>query len=78
MPHQVISTVQAIMFSKKDAQIISHLRNNARKKVTHISREMKIPCIVGTRNATDIFKDGDLVEVDADKGIVRKIDKSKK
>ena len=31
------------MLSKKDAEIISHLRNNARKKITHISREMKIP-----------------------------------
>ena len=31
------------MLSKKDAEIISHLRNNARKKITHISREMQIP-----------------------------------
>jgi len=31
------------MFSKKDAEIISHLRNNARKKITNISKEMKIP-----------------------------------
>jgi phosphohistidine swiveling domain-containing protein len=38
-----------------------------------ISREFKIPCIVGTKIATQIFKDGDLVEVDADKGIVKKI-----
>ncbi len=38
-----------------------------------ISREMKKPCIVGTKNATQIFKDGDLVEVDANKGIVKKI-----
>lgn len=38
-----------------------------------ISREFKIPCIIGTRIATSVFKDGDLVEVDADKGIVRKI-----
>ncbi|MBU1031256.1 MAG: PEP/pyruvate-binding domain-containing protein [Nanoarchaeota archaeon] len=38
-----------------------------------ISREMNIPCIVATNNATQIFKDGDYVEVDADKGIVRKI-----
>src|SRR3989338_597959 len=31
------------MISKKDAEIISHLRNNARKKITHISKELKIP-----------------------------------
>lgn len=38
-----------------------------------ISRELKIPCIIGTGNATRVFKDGDLVEVDAEKGIVRKV-----
>lgn len=36
-----------------------------------ISRELKIPCIVGTKIATQVLKDGDLVEVDADEGIVR-------
>lgn len=36
-----------------------------------VSRELKIPCIVGTGNATDLFKDGDLVEVDANEGMVR-------
>lgn len=38
-----------------------------------IAREMKKPCIVGTKNATKILKDGDLIEVDAEKGMVRKI-----
>lgn len=38
-----------------------------------VSRELKIPCIVNTKNATKVLKDGDLVEVDATKGIVRKI-----
>jgi len=36
-----------------------------------IARELKKPCIVGTRNCTKVLKDGDLVEVDAEKGIVR-------
>ncbi len=36
-----------------------------------VSREMKKPCIVGTRNATRLIKDGDLIEVDADNGIVK-------
>ena len=36
-----------------------------------LAREFKIPCIVGTKNATDKLKDGDLVEVDANMGIVR-------
>lgn len=38
-----------------------------------IAREFGIPCVVGTKNATRVFKDCDLVEVDADRGIVRKI-----
>ena len=38
-----------------------------------ISRELKIPCIVGCLHAMYVLKDGDTVEVDADKGIVRKI-----
>lgn len=36
-----------------------------------VSRELRIPSIVGTKHATKIFKNGDLIEVDADKGIVR-------
>jgi len=30
-------------------------------------------CIIGTKIATKVLKDGDMVEVDAEKGIVRKI-----
>lgn len=36
-----------------------------------VSRELKIPCIVGTKNATIILRDGNLVEVDAENGIVK-------
>ncbi len=42
-----------------------------------VSRELKIPCIVGTKVATQALKDGDLVEVDADKGIVKILKKKK-
>ena len=38
-----------------------------------VSRELDIPCIVQTEVATRIFKTGDFVEVDAAKGVVRKI-----
>jgi phosphohistidine swiveling domain-containing protein len=36
-----------------------------------VSRELNIPCIIGTNNATRILKDGDFVEVDAEKGIIK-------
>lgn len=38
-----------------------------------IAREFHKPCVVGTKFATKIFKDGDLVEVDAGRGIVKKL-----
>jgi phosphoenolpyruvate synthase/pyruvate phosphate dikinase len=43
-----------------------------------ISRELGIPCIIGTKIATKILKNGDLVEVDADKGIVKILKKGLK
>lgn len=36
-----------------------------------ISRELKTPCIIGTKIATRVLKDGDLVEVDANNGVVK-------
>jgi len=38
-----------------------------------IARELHIACVIGTKIATKVFKDGDLVEVDANTGTVRKI-----
>ena len=38
-----------------------------------ISREYDKPCVVGTGLATVVFRDGDIVEVDANAGVVRKV-----
>ncbi|MBI4262180.1 hypothetical protein HY624_01495 [Candidatus Uhrbacteria bacterium] len=38
-----------------------------------LAREFKIPTVIGTKIATRVFHDGDRVEFDAVKGIVRKI-----
>ncbi len=40
-----------------------------------IAREFKKPCIIGTKIATKVLKDGDFVEVDADKGVVKILNK---
>ena len=40
-----------------------------------VAREMKKPCIIGTKIATKVLKDGDFVEVDAERGIVTIIKK---
>jgi len=42
-----------------------------------IAREMKKPCIIGTKIATQILKDGDMVEVDANTGKIRILEKKK-
>lgn len=39
-----------------------------------ISRELNIPCVVGTKIATHVLKTGDKIEVDATNGIVKLID----
>ena len=39
-----------------------------------VSRELETPCVVGTKIATQVLKDGDKVEVDADNGVVRIIE----
>lgn len=39
-----------------------------------VSREFGIPCVIGTRIATSVFKNGDLLKVDANNGVVKKID----
>ncbi|MEK7551910.1 MAG: PEP/pyruvate-binding domain-containing protein [Patescibacteria group bacterium] len=36
-----------------------------------VSRELGIPCVIGTKIATQVLKDGDMVEMDADNGIVK-------
>ncbi|MBW2981505.1 hypothetical protein KY343_01365 [Candidatus Woesearchaeota archaeon] len=40
-----------------------------------VSRELRVPCVIGTKVATHVLKDGDLVEIDTEEGIVRKINK---
>jgi pyruvate, water dikinase len=38
-----------------------------------VAREFGVPCIVSLKNVTKKFKDGDLVELDANKGLVKKV-----
>ena len=38
-----------------------------------VARELQTPCVVGCKHALHILKDGDLVEVDATKGTIKKL-----
>jgi len=65
-----LTTPDFVVAMKKAAAIVTDLGGiTSHAAVT--SRELKIPCIVGTKNATRILKRGEMVEVDADQGIVK-------
>lgn len=42
-----------------------------------VSRELGIPCVTSTKIATSVLKDGDEVEVDANKGVVSRLPRQK-
>lgn len=42
-----------------------------------VSRELNIPCVIGTKIATKVLKDNDLVEVDANNGLIKILKKIK-
>lgn len=43
-----------------------------------VSRELHIPSVIGTGNATQVLHDGDIVTLDSQKGIVEAIESSDK
>lgn len=55
---------------RKSSAIVTNL-GGITSHAAIISRELGIPCIVGTKNATEILKTGDMVDVDADKGEIK-------
>lgn len=59
-----------VALMKKSAAIITD-EGSLTSHAAIVSRELGIPCIVGTKVATQVLKDGDIVEVDAEKGIVK-------
>lgn len=66
---------QMIPLLKKSAAIITD-EGGITCHAAIISRELRKPCIVGTKNATQVLKDDDFVEVDANHGVVHIIEKA--
>ena len=64
-PSFIIGMHRAAAFVTDEGGITSH--------AAIVAREMRKPCIIGTKIATKVFKDGDEVEVDAEHGIVKKV-----
>ena len=57
---------------KKAAAIVTEV-GGITSHAAIVSRELKVPCIVGTKVAVQALKTGQLVEVDANQGIVKKL-----
>ena len=66
-PSYIIGMKKAVAFVTDEGGITSH--------AAIVSREMGKPCIIGTKIGTKVFKDGDFVELDANKGTVKIIKK---
>jgi phosphoenolpyruvate synthase/pyruvate phosphate dikinase len=64
-----LTTPDFVVAMKKSSAIVTDL-GGMTSHAAIVSRELGIPCIVGTKNATRILKDGDMVEVDANNGVV--------
>jgi phosphohistidine swiveling domain-containing protein len=64
-PHYLPIMKKAAAFVTDEGGLLCH--------AAIVARELKKPCVISTKVATKIFKDGDLVEIDANRGIIRKI-----
>jgi phosphohistidine swiveling domain-containing protein len=62
-PDMVPAMEKAAAFVTDEGGILCH--------AAIVSREMGKPCIIGTKIATKVLKDGDIVEVDATNGVVK-------
>lgn len=68
----VMTRPDYIMGIKKAAAIVTD-EGGITCHAAIISRELGIPCVIGTKIGTKILKDGDLIEVNANHGWVRKV-----
>jgi phosphohistidine swiveling domain-containing protein len=68
-----IATDPDIVPAMKKASAIVTEQGGVTSHAAIIARELGIPCVIGTKIATKVFKDGDMVEVDATKGEVKKL-----
>lgn len=64
------TTPDFVPFMKRAGAIITDI-GGITSHAAIVSRELNKPCIIGTKVATQVLKDGDLVEVDASEGVVR-------
>ena len=62
-PDYIVAMRKAAAFVTDQGGITSH--------AAIVAREMNKPCVIGTKIATKVLKDGDMIEVNADMGVVK-------
>ena len=67
------ATYPALLPAMKKASAIITEEGGITCHAAIVAREMRIPCIVGTKIAASVLKDGDIVQFDTGKGIVKKL-----
>ncbi|NTW22603.1 hypothetical protein HGA34_03620 [Candidatus Falkowbacteria bacterium] len=68
-PDYILGMKKAAAFVTNQGGITSH--------AAIVAREMQKPCVIATKIATEAIKDGDLIEVNANQGIVKILEKGK-
>ena len=71
-----VATTPAIVPAMKKAVAIITDEGGLTCHAAIVSRELAVPCVIGTKVGTALLKDGDIVEVDASKGTVKKLNKN--
>ena len=66
------TTPDFVIFMRKAGAIVTE-EGGITCHAAIVSRELGVPCVVGTKVATRVLKTGDLVEVDANSGVVKKL-----
>lgn len=67
-PDYVVAMSKAIAFVTDEGGVTCH--------AAIVAREMNVPCVVGTQEATRMIKTGQVIEVDATSGLVRILEDS--
>jgi len=67
MPQFVPAMKKSLAIITDEGGLLSH--------AAIMSREFRIPCVIGTKIATRVLKDNELIEVNATKGIVKRLRK---
>ncbi|HLC48705.1 MAG TPA: PEP-utilizing enzyme [Candidatus Norongarragalinales archaeon] len=64
-PEYIVAMKKAAAIVTDEGGITSH--------AAIVSRELGIPCLVGTKHATKVFRNGEMVELDANHGVIRRL-----